>query len=144
MKVCIKCETEKEFSEFGKVSKNKDGLNSMCKLCKRAYDNQFHHQRSEEKKAEKYSKQQERIGAVQKYVIEYMNGKTCEMCPENRLPALDFHHHGDKEFNISNAIQQGYSLNKIQVEIEKCSILCANCHRVETAKQFNWYNKAKQ
>ena len=44
-----------------------------------------------------------------------------------------------KRFDISKAVLSGYSLNAIRLEMQKCDIRCANCHRRRTAKQFGWY-----
>lgn len=38
MKICTKCNTEKENSEFHVCKKNKDGLYKHCKSCKKEYD----------------------------------------------------------------------------------------------------------
>ena len=38
MKICTKCKTQKEESEFHKCSMNKDGLYNNCKSCKKEYD----------------------------------------------------------------------------------------------------------
>jgi hypothetical protein len=40
---------------------------------------------------------------------------------------LEFHHEGDKEFNISS--MSGRRLSTLDSEIEKCICVCANCHR---------------
>lgn len=46
---------------------------------------------------------------------------------------MDFDHiNGDKEFNIANAVGRGYSNKRILLEIDKCDIVCANCHRIRT------------
>jgi hypothetical protein len=34
---------------------------------------------------------------------------------------------------------RGLALKKIKEEIAKCQVLCANCHAMRTAEQFNWY-----
>jgi hypothetical protein len=46
---------------------------------------------------------------------------------------LDFHHDGqsEKDFNVADMAGQGLSIKAIQIEIEKCIILCSNCHRIE-------------
>lgn len=138
-KICVTCEISKSLEEFGKQSKNKDGLNSKCKSCKRIYDNIYHSNRSIQNKEKKYSQQIIRRLKARKYVNEYLKDKKCGTCSENRIPALDFHHLKDKLFNICDGVLKGYSLEKIKKEIAKCEVICANCHRIETAKAFNWY-----
>lgn len=68
--------------------------------------------------------------ALRKKAVEY-KGSQCEICGYNRYHgALDFHHidESQKKFGIS-AKGITRSWNKIQTEIDKCILLCANCHR---------------
>lgn len=51
----------------------------------------------------------------------------CIICGEHELCCLDFHHICDKEFEISAGTE--VSLTRLIVEIDKCVVLCANCHR---------------
>ncbi len=56
----------------------------------------------------------------------------CEICGYNKCPtALDFHHKDpqEKEFSIAKGIGRRYPKERILKEIEKCFILCSNCHR---------------
>lgn len=66
---------------------------------------------------------------VKELAIEYKGGK-CQICGYNKyVGALDLHHiSGVKEFGIAD---KGYtrSWEKIKAEINKCVLLCANCHR---------------
>lgn len=48
--------------------------------------------------------------------------------------ALDFHHR-DPKLKICLVNAFNYRNGKGKAEIEKCDLLCANCHRVETTKQ---------
>jgi hypothetical protein len=62
--------------------------------------------------------------------IEYKGGK-CEYCGYNKcIAALEFHHKepSKKDFGISH---KGYtrSWEAVRVELDKCLMLCANCHR---------------
>ncbi len=41
MKICSKCNQQKQPTEFGKRSKNKDGLNNNCKKCTNSYETQY-------------------------------------------------------------------------------------------------------
>ena len=66
---------------------------------------------------------------IRKYVQEYKLSKGCVICGYNKCArVLCFHHSKDKEFGIAQAIANGYSLKKIREEMDKCEILCANCH----------------
>ena len=59
----------------------------------------------------------------------------CEICGYNEhVAALDFDHldPSKKEFNIGVAAQESKGWGRIQAEIEKCRVLCANCHRIHT------------
>jgi hypothetical protein len=58
-------------------------------------------------------------------------GGMCQICGYDRcIEALEFHHldSSRKDFGISS---KGYtrSWSKVQEELEKCLLLCANCHR---------------
>ena len=55
----------------------------------------------------------------------------CVRCAEDDPACLDFHHTDTdrKETTISSMISYGYSKERLLAEIEKCEILCANCHR---------------
>lgn len=67
----------------------------------------------------------------QEYVNKIKVEKGCYICGYNKCPeALDFHHKDDnKESGIADLRKQGYAVAKIQEEIEKCIVICANCHR---------------
>lgn len=63
--------------------------------------------------------------------VAYLGGK-CSVCNYNKsLNALDFHHLRDKEHLISQLIAKNKSWTIIKIELEKCILLCANCHREE-------------
>jgi len=55
----------------------------------------------------------------------------CSQCDEDRPPALDFHHEGVKGDDVSAMVNDGYARSRIREEIDRCIVLCANCHRKE-------------
>lgn len=64
-----------------------------------------------------------------KQMIEYKGGK-CIRCGYNKCPdALDFHHRNpdEKEFSISR-YGRSCSVVKWKKELDKCDLLCRNCH----------------
>jgi hypothetical protein len=66
---------------------------------------------------------------VKLWSIKYLGGK-CAVCGYDRCPvALDFHHiRGKKEFSVGD-IGYSRSWKKLKQELDKCVLLCANCHR---------------
>jgi hypothetical protein len=61
------------------------------------------------------------------------------MCGETDPRVLEFHHDkGEKESEVSRLIGRGL-LKKVQEEIEKTTVLCANCHRKVTSNERGWY-----
>ena len=64
--------------------------------------------------------------------VEFLGGK-CTQCSCNDPRVLEFHHISDDKENIISNMSGG-SWKKIQNEIDKCILLCSNCHRTEHAK----------
>src|SRR3990167_3247508 len=67
---------------------------------------------------------------VKTLAITYKGGK-CQVCGYNKYQgALDLHHlsRDDKKFSIG---EKGYtrSWEKVKAELDKCVLVCANCHR---------------
>jgi hypothetical protein len=70
--------------------------------------------------------------------VEYLGGE-CKHCGlrTTHLSVYDFHHLDmtDKESDPGSLLH--YSWERIEKEIKKCILLCANCHRIEHEKDFN-------
>lgn len=62
---------------------------------------------------------------------EFKSSLSCSRCGENHPATLDFHHSdpSEKEFDIHSAVSRGWGKQRILDEIERCEVLCANCHR---------------
>ena len=74
-------------------------------------------------------------------IIENIKSEcSCAKCGDTRGYVLDYHHINpeDKETNISRMISNRYTLDKVDKEIDKCIVLCANCHR-----EFHHFNSLK-
>jgi hypothetical protein len=64
--------------------------------------------------------------------IAYLGGR-CSVCGYSRcMRALEFHHRnpGEKSFGISSNVSNR-TWEKLVEELDKCILLCANCHREE-------------
>lgn len=67
------------------------------------------------------------------WVNEQKQERGCRECSEDDPECLDLHHQKteEKAMTISTMITWGYGKERLQSEIEKCDVLCANCHRIE-------------
>ena len=68
------------------------------------------------------------IEKINKLKEEY--GGKCQLCGYNKyLGALEFHHTDPtvKEFHLGQ--RRGLSEDKLRAELDKCQLLCSNCHR---------------
>ncbi len=63
---------------------------------------------------------------------QYKEDLKCCKCGFDHPAALEFHHRDreDKEMNIASMLSAKSSIESIKKEIEKCDILCGNCHRI--------------
>lgn len=142
-KYCGTCKEIKNKDDFNKNKSKSDGLNSICRECsnkrsKKYYgENIIHHRKEVRKRNEKINLEN------QIKVIGYLKNNPCVDCGENNVVFLDFDHKDDvdKINNISNMLNESCSWGKIKNEIDKCDVRCANCHRLRTAKQQDWYRK---
>lgn len=59
----------------------------------------------------------------------------CKTCGRTNAAVLDFHHRKGttKNFNISQSLYR--AIHVIKLEMEKCDVLCASCHRILHAKE---------
>lgn len=69
-------------------------------------------------------------------VNEYLRTHPCESCGEPDPRVLDFNHLNDKKTEISKGVRY-FSPEALQMEMAKCNVLCANCHRVHTLKTMH-------
>lgn len=110
-KICSKCNRELPITHYHKNgfdSKGQQKYRGYCKDCA----NNLEKARYQKKKT--FIDEQKRC---------------CAKCGDTRVYVLDFHHkdRDEKDFTIGK-IKKG-SLDLIQNEIDKCAVLCANCHR---------------
>lgn len=108
MKKCPKCQKNKDTEEFYKKSKT-GKTQSYCKSCHKTITI-------------------ERLKSYRKEFVDYGGGK-CQKCGYNKcVAALEFHHEGEKDPSWSKF--KNRKLNEeIKRELNRCVLLCANCHR---------------
>lgn len=138
MKYCTSCNQNKDLTEFNKNKAKFDGLQTKCKLCDRNRARKLYNNDPEcANKA--IARKAIRIKDNKQKLLKILINSSCVICLEKDIVVLDFDHldRSIKIDNVSNMVCQGLSWLKIEEEIKKCQILCANCHRRKTAKDLN-------
>jgi len=93
----------------------------------RAYGRGYYREHIELERARIAGRKQQ----LHRWFEEYKVTLACQRCGENHPAALDFHHRNpeEKDTSIAKAVHMGWGIERILTEIEKCDILCANCHK---------------
>ena len=126
MKICTVCQIEKPITEFNKNACKKDGLQTLCRTCSKA-NSKFYYDANPKRHRKNVSRRLHKI-------IEWMNNEksklSCKECGASHVSFLQFHHLNpkQKEVSVGDAVAQGWSIKRIENEISKCIVLCANCH----------------
>lgn len=117
-KICIICSIQKPTTEFYKQIKKEDGgtweyYDPACKPCRLIQSAQ-------------------RRKNIKIQALEYLGWmcNTCKLVDKDYPQIYDFHHTdpSQKDFAISNSAK---TFENIKSELDKCIVLCANCHRKE-------------
>lgn len=138
MKKCFTCKLEKPFSEFHSDKGKKDGYSSYCRNCFRKRDKDYYKKNKITRYAQ-YKGRKERITKENTEKLwKYLQSHPCVDCKEKDILVLQFDHQRDKTKMVSSLINNGLSWRRILLEIDKCEVVCANCHTRRTAKQQGW------
>lgn len=89
--------------------------------------------KKEENKKKKYESAKRRYANIKEKCVEYLDGK-CSICGYNKcIEALEFHHKNpkekDKDISRGRGVDTRISFEKLKKELDKCILVCANCHR---------------
>jgi hypothetical protein len=124
MRICSTCKIEKELDQFHRKG---EGHTHMCKECRKTYIKEHYQANIEKYKA---SAKNSRL-SFRKWFRELKSTLKCSKCGENHPACLDFHHENpkEKEISIGLAVVQQWPKHKIISEMNKCIVLCSNCHR---------------
>ena len=138
--MCIKCGIEKEDTEFSFKNKKKQIRSTTCALCSKEYG-KLHYQENKSRyieRARKFNIQQ--AIEVRQKVFDYLKTKKCQDCGNDDVRVLEFDHKDtlDKTDSVGNMIHR-HCWKTVLKEIGKCEIRCANCHRIKTMKQFDYF-----
>lgn len=98
-------------------------------------------------KEDLYASQERHRNRNKQLLYDFLLEHPCVHCGESDPIVLEFDHIDSslKLMTVSRMVSGStYSWSKIQEEIDKCQVLCANCHRRKTYTQLghgSWLNQ---
>lgn len=141
MKLCRRCNVEKELKEFNKNSAKADGVQNWCRFCDNQKARENYKNGGQARKSKIYANKKKRVTEIHRRIIRYFKENPCVDCGFKNPVALQFDHvRGEKREEVSSMIMGAYSWDTIAEEIEKCDVRCANCHMIKTGRDFNWWS----
>lgn len=113
-KVCVYCEKIFPEDSFGVAvtTKNKVYRRQKCRDCYKLT-------------------KQSLIHRYHKWISEYKEQRGCIRCRITDSRVLDLHHKNEKDklFTVGG-FRRSVGFERIKSEIDKCEVVCANCHRI--------------
>lgn len=132
---CNKCEVAKPEAEFHWHTKSKGIRQRVCKVCRKIqYQSWWNEGHGKEKwKATQKVSRRARVLELRKFIQELKSSSPCTDCGGFfHFSAMDFDHvRGEKYRGISELVSLSMR-SALMEELEKCELVCANCHRVRT------------
>ncbi len=136
-KRCGRCHLFKDLAAFALKRRGRTRLQSFCRQCQHEYY------------TARYAKQKEAFSRVLRertirqrsvnraWVAAYLREHPCVDCGIADIIVLEFDHViGSKRAGVSQLQHAPASLRTVQLEVKKCVVRCANCHRRRTSRSW--------
>ena len=144
-KRCAKCGETKALDGFSFRNKAAGELQSRCKACMTELWKRWYAKPENRARHIRHNGGTSRIIVErnQLFMTEYLSTQSCVECGIDDIRVLEFDHVRDTKLaDVSSTISAGWSIAKIEAEIAKCEVVCANCHRIRTCARTGSYKHA--
>jgi hypothetical protein len=138
-RICRGCGQEKAIGEFNYRVKAKGLRQRYCRLCTRGQvkahyvqNTAYYLRKARKRNNEVKKRNQDRI-------LAYLASHSCVDCGESDWVCLQFDHVRGRKLRTIAVMVGTYEWERIEEEIAKCEVRCANCHQRKTAKQRGYY-----
>lgn len=130
---CSSCRELKPLDAFNRRSTASDGRRWNCRACNARWhaDHRAEHNTS-------IAARNRRLAAdVNRKLFEYKLERGCADCGERDPTVLEFDHVDGKTRAVSTMARHAATWSRILAELERCEVVCANCHRRRTSRRAN-------
>jgi hypothetical protein len=133
LKTCSTCRRTMPLDAFSRRAASADGRQNRCRECCRA----DYAANREARLITSAASTQARLQSHRQRLQIYLEAHPCVDCGEADIRCLDFDHRDPdaKVANVGALVAMHVRWSRIQAEIDKCDVRCANCHRRRTSEQ---------
>ena len=129
MRRCTRCPYEGPDENFGVRIKSKANDTGVCKPCKKTYNASWY-TRNKRDHVSNVRRNMKGYQARAREILRRVKNTPCKDC-HHKYPhyVMQFDHvRGEKFRNVN----EGMGLLQLIAEIDKCDVVCANCHATRT------------
>lgn len=140
MKCCPRCGEVKPLSEFSKDRARRDGVQTMCRPCRRVYDRERYERTHGRSIPYRPKRSEPGRGA---WLRSLKEGRACADCGRVYPPQVMQWDHKPGFEKVGDVSQAFWGRTRVDVlaEIAKCDLVCTNCHIVRTFTRSDWGQK---
>jgi hypothetical protein len=129
---CGRCNQRKPLAEFNWRRRARGQRDNYCRNCRAAYKQEHYAANRARYIAAALRRSQAIARERAAYLVRFFAEHPCVDCGERDPLVLEFDHLRDKSFVIAKGLRD-HSWQAVLDEIDKCAVVCANCHRRRTA-----------
>lgn len=108
---------------------------------RKAYHREWYHKNKTQRQAQIYANKEKVVAANREKFLALIQAEVCMDCGCEDWRVFQFDHRDPltKAYTISQMLASEYSWETIMTEINKCDIVCANCHYLRTGSMFGHF-----
>lgn len=122
---------EEEFA-WRRIAKGE--RDTHCRPCRSEYGKEHYTANKQRYIEAEARRKRARAAKRMRFLIDYFRTHPCADCGESDPLVLEFDHIRDKSFDIGRELPDR-NWQSILAEIEKCEVVCSNCHRRRTVRR---------
>jgi hypothetical protein len=129
---------------FYRSASRSDGLSSQCRECHHAVQRRYHARNAKAERSRTRRRKRRLRDQNRASVLQYLQTHPCVDCGESDPVVLEFHHVRGEKHDAVACMLRDHEWWRIAEEIDKCTVLCANCHRRLTGSEQGHYRSARR
>lgn len=136
LRVCTFCRGNLELvhENFAWRNKARGLFQSQCRSCQKSW-RKDHYQKNRQAYIDKASVWRDE---QKKTFYDWLKTQVCVDCGQDDFRLLQCDHLLDKSFNVGEKIGV-LKFETLMLEVNKCDIVCSNCHIIRTSERGNYY-----